>query len=111
MVGEYVDEGSCTTNLAVGRAEPVRPTVVANYLDLWARDDGMREFTILLKDGRMLAVRGHGLKHESNSHGGQDVYSIIVRTSGEEVLVALFKSHDVNGIFCGEVRSERRTAQ
>ncbi len=110
LVGEYVDEAECPTDLAFRRSEVVRPQVVASYLDLWGRDDDMREFTVLLKDGRILAVRGHGLKHEPNPQGGQDVYSIVVRTGGEEVLVALFKSHDVSGIFCGEMRSERETA-
>ncbi len=110
LVGEYVDEGECPTNLAFRRSEVVRPQVVANYLDLWGRDDGMREFTVLLKDGRTVAVRGHGLKHEPNPPGEQDVYSIVVRAGGEEVLVALFKSHDVSGIFCGEVRSDRKIA-
>ena len=63
LVGEYVDEGECPTNLAFRRSEVVRPQVVANYLDLWGRDDGMREFTVLLKDGRVTptlsAVQGN----------------------------------------------------
>ena len=59
----------------------------------------------------LIAVRGHSLKYEPNPHqGGQDLYSIVVRTGGEEVLVALFKSHDVFGIFCGEIRSDRKIA-
>ncbi len=110
LVGEYVDEAECPANLASCRGEVVPARVVANYLDLWGRDDGMRVFTVLLKDGRVVAVRGHGLKHEPNPQGGQDVYGIVVRSGGEEVLVALFKSHDVSGIFCGEVRSDRRIA-
>ena len=111
LVGEYVDEGECPTNQAFRGSEVVRPQVVANYLDLWGRDDGMREFTVLLKDGRVLAIRGHGLKHEPNPQGGQDVYSIVVRTGGEEVLVAQFKSHDVSGIFGGEERTDRKIAE
>src|SRR5579884_1133545 len=102
LLGEYVDEAECPANLAAHRGEVVRPRVVASFLDLWGRDDGMREFTVLLKDGRVVAVRGHGLKQVPHSHGGQDVYGIVVRTAGEEVLVALFNSHDVTGIFCGE---------
>ena len=110
LVGEYVDEGACPTDFALGEAEAERPNLVANFLDHWGPDDGMREFTVLLKDGRILAVRGHGLKHEPNLQGGQDLYSIVIRTGDEEVLVALFQSQDVSGIFCGEIRSERKTA-
>jgi hypothetical protein len=110
LVGEYVDEAECPTNRAFHQSEVVRPQVVANFLDLWGRDDGMREFTVLLKDGRVVAVRGHSLKHEPHPLAGQDIYSIVVRTSGEEVLVALFKSGDVAGIFHGDLRSDRRIA-
>src|SRR2546421_13125262 len=110
LVGEYVDEAECPTNLAFRRGEVVRPQVVANFLDLWGRDDGMREFTVLLKDGRVVVVRGHGLKHAPHPVAGEDVYSIVVRTSGEEVLVALFKSGDVAGIFHGDMPPDRKIA-
>jgi hypothetical protein len=109
-VGEYVDEAECPTNLAVHPGEAVRPNVVANYLDLWERDDGMREFTVLLKDGRVVAVRGHGLKHEPHPLAGQDVFGVVVRTATEEVLVAVFKSAEVAGIFHGDLRADRKTA-
>src|SRR6266481_6423601 len=105
LVGEYVDEAECPTNLGYRRAEVIRPQVVANYADVWGRDDGLKEFTVLLRDGRVVAVRGHSLKHSPHPVAGQDVYSVVVRTSGEEVLVALFKSADVAGIFHGDMRS------
>ena len=110
VVGEYVDEAACPTDLAFRLGEAVRPNLVAQYVDLWGHDDGMREFTVLLKDGRVLAIRGHGLKHEPSLQGGLDVYSIVIRAGDEEVLVALFNSHDVSSIFCGEIRAERKTA-
>jgi hypothetical protein len=110
LVGEYVDEAECPTNLAFRRGEVVRPQVVANYLDLWGRDDGLKEFTVLLKDGRVVTVRGHNLKHSPHPVAGQDVYRIVVRTTGEELLVALFKSGEVAGIFHGEMRSDRKIA-
>jgi hypothetical protein len=110
LVGEYVDEAECPAHLAIHPGEVVRPQVVATFLDQWGPDDGLREFTVLLKDGRVLAIRGHTLKHAAHPVAGQDVYSIVVRTNGEEVLVALFKSHDVIGIFHGDVRSDRKTA-
>src|SRR5438067_2480039 len=100
LVGEYVDEAELPTNLTVHRGEVVRPQVVANCLDLWGRDDGSREFTVLLRDGRAVAVRGHGLKHLPPTVPGESgSYGIIARTAGEEVLVALFKTLEVVGIF------------
>lgn len=110
LVGEYVDEAECPTNLAFHGGEVVRPEIAANFLDLWGRDDGMREFTVLLKDGRVVAVRGHGLKHEPHPLAGQDVFSIVVHTNAAEVSVALFKSADIAGIFHGEVRPDRKIA-
>jgi hypothetical protein len=110
LVGDYVDEAECPTNLAVHQGEVVRPQGVTNYVDVWAFDDGMREFTVLLKDGRVVAVRGHGLKHEPHPVAGQDVYSIVVRAKAEEVLVAFFKSADVTGIFYGDMRADRKIA-
>src|SRR5437016_3497863 len=99
LVGEYVDEGELPANLAFHRGEVVRPQVVANLLDLWGPDEGFKEFTVLLKDGRVVAVRGQGLKHSPHPVAGEDIYGIVVRSAGEEVLVALFKSSDVAGIF------------
>ena len=104
LVGEYVDEADSPTDGVARRGEAVRPQVVASHLDVWARDDGLREFTVLLKDGRVVAVRGHSLSVLPSA------FSIVVRTGGEEVIVALFKSDDVHGIFHGEMRPDRKTA-
>lgn len=108
LVGEYVDTAELPANGAFHGGEVVRPQVVANYLDVWGRDDGFKEFTILLQDGRVVAVRGHSLKHSPHPVAGQDVYGIVIRDAHQEVVVALFKSSDVAGIFHGEVRSDRR---
>lgn len=110
LVGEYVDEAECRTNLASHRGEAVRPKLVADYLDVWGRDDGIREYTVLLKDGRDVADRGHSLKHEPHPLAGQDVFSVVLRTTTEEVLVAVFKCADVAGIFHGDIHSDRRIA-
>jgi hypothetical protein len=110
LVGEYVDEAELPANLAFHPREVVRPQVVASYLDLWGRDDG-KEFTVLLKDGRVVAVRGQGLKLLPGSQTGDGlVYGIVTRMSGEEVFVALFKSSEVVGIFHGEMRPDRKIA-
>lgn len=110
LVGEYCDEGELPANLPVHAGEVVRPQVVASQIDLWARDDGLKEFTVLLRDGRTVAVRGHSLRHVPHAIAGQDVYDIIVRNGDAEMSIALFKSSDVAGIFHGELRSDRRIA-
>jgi hypothetical protein len=46
MVAEYVDEAECPANRGIAKGEVVRPQVVEDYLDLWSRDDGFREFTV-----------------------------------------------------------------
>ncbi len=110
LIGEYVDEGESSTTSVYGRAEVVRPQIVANFVDDCGGDGEMREFTVLFKDGRVVRVRGHGLKHEPHPLAGQDVFSIIVRTQAEEVLIALFKSADVDGIFYGDLSADRKIA-
>ncbi len=102
IVGDYLDECDSSSNPAT-RSEVVRPHTVLNFLDQWGRDDGTREFTVLMKDGRVVAVRGHTLKHAPHFVAGEDVYSIVIRTRSEEVIAALFKSADVSGIFHGSL--------
>jgi hypothetical protein len=110
LVGEYVDEAELPANVAFGRGEAVRPQIVGNYLDLWGRDN-LKEFIVLLKDGRVIVVRGQGLKHLPGTvPGGTGSYGIVVRAGGEEVLVALFKDFETVGIFHGEVRSDLKIA-
>jgi hypothetical protein len=108
LIGEYIDEAELPMNRALHQGEVVRPQVVANYLDLWATDAGTKEFTVLLKDGRVATVRGHSLKHLPTGEGL--LYGIISRTADEEVFVALFKSSEVVGIFHGEICVDRKIA-
>jgi hypothetical protein len=42
LVGGYVDEAECPTNLAYHKGDVVRPQVIARYLDVWAGDDGIK---------------------------------------------------------------------
>jgi hypothetical protein len=64
-----------------------------------------------LKDGRVIVVRGQGLKYLPGSATGDGLlYGIVNRSGGEEIFVALVKSSEVIGIFHGEVHSERKTA-
>ncbi len=111
LVGEYVDEAELPADLAPHRGEVVRPDMAANYLDPWGSDDNLKEFTVLLSDGRVAAVRGHSLKHLPPTVAGESgSYGVIVRTGSEETLIALFKTDDVVGIFHGEMRSDRKSA-
>ena len=89
----------------------VATQIVAEYMTQGPQGECIRDFTILLKDDRVLSVRGHGLRMfppralelrartESSRHA-----------DGEEVLVALFSILEVVGIFAGEIRSDRRIA-
>ncbi len=111
LVGEYVDEGELPEALAhlrdapPSKAEVERPRLVGSYLDLWARDDRTKEFTVLLRDNRVVTVRGHGLKYLPNASNPADQgsYGILLR-EGEEVLVALFRVSEVTGVFSGDLR-------
>jgi hypothetical protein len=109
IVGEFVDEGD-PHGLSPGRCEIDRPGTLLEYIDVAGVDEGTREFTVLLKDGRILGVPGHGLKHESHPIAGEDVFSIFVRSKSEEIIVALFKAAEISGIFYGDVRVDRRIA-
>lgn len=111
LVGEYVDKADVPADLAPHRGEVVRPQVVANSVDIWVRDEAFKEFTVLLKDGRLVAVREQGLKHLPATISGESgSYGIVVRTESEEVLVALFATQEVVGIFHGEMRSDWKIA-
>src|SRR5262245_6726038 len=111
VVGEYIDEAEPPSQLPSHPGEIMRPKVVANYPDVWSGGDQVKEFTVLLKDGRTVAVRGHGLKHWPATVAGESgAYGVVLRTVSEEVVVALFKVLEVIGIFHGEVRSDRRIA-
>lgn len=110
LVAEFVDEADFPTDVAFHRAEVVRPKVVATFLDVGGHEHGLREFTVLLKDGRVIVVHGHTLRHVPHPVAGEDVYGVVERLKGEEVLVALFKSADVAGIFHGDMPPDRKIA-
>src|SRR2546421_29814 len=107
LIGDYVDDGASPDQPACHqRGEVIRPQALYEYLDSWATHDGLRRFTVLMKDGRVAVIRGHSLKPSPHAVPGEDVYSIALRTNGEETTVALFKSAQVTGIFHGEIRAD-----
>jgi len=107
IVGDYVDNAGHSNGQGVSRGEAVPTRIVAEFVDVCTAGDNFREFTVLLKDGRVIGVRGHSLRYAPHALPGEDVYSIVRQADGEEVLVALFKSAEVAGIFHGEIRSDR----
>lgn len=75
-----------------------------------AKSEELREFTVLLKDGRCALVRGHILRRHLDASVGRDVFEIVVRSPTQDTLVALFNGSEVAGIFDGEQRADRKIA-
>jgi hypothetical protein len=117
LVGDYADEGEVPEGFAslqgaASRAQVERPRLVAGYLDEWSPEDGVRQFTVLLRDDRVVTVRGHSLKHVQHAANPTDPgsYGILLRAGEDEVLIALFRVSEVTGIFSGELRRARESA-
>jgi hypothetical protein len=118
LVGEYIDEGEIPETLAHLRnhapsnSQIERPRMVANYLDIWSKDDSEKEFKVLLSDQRVVTVRGHSLKFVQNAANPQDYgsYGIVLRVGEQEVLVALFRVVEVKGVFSGDIPGSLKIA-
>jgi hypothetical protein len=109
LVGDYVDQAVPHNPHGVYGGEVARPQVVGDFVDVWAPNE-LKEFTVLMKDGRVVTVRGQALKHSAHSIPGEDVYGIVIGSGADEAIIALFKSSDVSGIFHGDVRVDRNCA-
>jgi len=118
LVGEYVDEAELPEKFAQLRSgsasnvEVERPRLVASYLDVGSKGDDVKEFTVLLRDNRLVRVRGHGLQYLQNASNPTDLgsYGVLLRSSEGEILVALFRVSEVTGIFSGDLRPSRESA-
>lgn len=110
IVGEFTDDNGGPEFPASNQAEPERPRIIADVVDDGDQIAETRPFTVLLKDGRSITVRGHGLLHELHSLPGQDVFSVFVQTKTREILVACFKGEEITGIFHGELEAGRKIA-
>src|SRR5579883_3249766 len=98
LVAEYVDDAGEPTGSPVAVGQVVPTWAVASYVDTWDAGGDVRDFTILLKDDRIVSVHGHGLRmFPSTVPGGGGSYGVIEHTAGEEVLVALFSISEVVG--------------
>ena len=111
VVGEYIDEGEVPESLAhlknktMANSEVERPRVVANCIDLWNNDDSEKEFKVLLRDQRIVTVRGHALRFVPSPSSTNDSgsYGVVVRNGDSESFVALFNAVSVTGVFCGDI--------
>lgn len=111
LVGEFVEEAELPEALAsLGNALPSKARVerrlVASYLDLGSRDDGIKDFTVLLHDKRIVTVRGHALQYVQNASNPTDCgsYGVLLHGGEGAVLVALFRVSEVTGVFSGNLR-------
>jgi hypothetical protein len=116
LVGEYVDEAEVPISLQKENAPPSlgqvdRPRLVANFLDYWGQDDELKAFTVKLRDGSFIHVKGHGLKYLQNQSNSTDFgsYGVVLKESDGETLVALFRAEEVTGIFHGDFLSATKT--
>jgi hypothetical protein len=85
---------------------------VANFIDLWSAEGGTKDFTVLLRDNRIVTVRGHSLKYVQNPSNPSDLgsYGVLARVGEDEVCVALFRVSEVTGIFNGHLQAGRESA-
>jgi hypothetical protein len=112
FVGEFVEEPEVPTDRAFHRGEVLRPQLVASYLDMGSVVDEVREFTVLLRDSRVITVSGSGLKYVQNAGNPSDYgsYAVLAPSAGGAVIVALFRVSEVTGIFSGDMQRPRESA-
>jgi hypothetical protein len=112
MVGEFVAEGEVPPEL-VGTSAEVCPTeIVASYESYDIREAQANEFSVLLRDNRVVTVQGHSLKYLQNPVNPADYGSYAILRTGEsgEVVVALFPVSEVIGIFNGRMKTPGQDA-
>lgn len=112
LIGEFVDEAEPQSSPACQRGEVDRACVLGGYIDVGSRDEPTKPFTVLLKDNRVVTVRGYGLKYLANTGNPSDCgsYAVLAPAVGGEVIVALFRVSEVTGIFSGEMPLPRESA-
>src|SRR5438128_1592002 len=103
-LGEFIEENpipATPTPYAVG--QPVRARLVARYVDSWPGDTTSKQFKVLLRDNRIVTVRGHALQYLQNPSNPSDLgsYAVLARAGEENFVVALFRVSEVTGIFSG----------
>ena len=112
MVGEFVHEAEVPADLLGTSGEVCRTEIVASYCDDGIRDEAVKDFTVLLRDNRVVTVQGSGLRYLQNPGNPSDYGSYAILGPGGEgaVVVALFRVSEVTGIFSGAMDQPRQSA-
>src|SRR5262245_29836435 len=111
LVGEFTDEGQVPPGVAPTAGENVRTSAVYTFIDHSRAELPTQPFTVLLASGDVATVRGHALKVLEPAHaGGSSHYAILERRGAEEVIVGLFGTAHVRGVFSGEAKMDRNGA-
>ena len=111
LVGDFVDQGIKTTPGMIGQKVDVDTQLVWESIEYDLQQHPTRPFTILLKDGNRAIVRGRALKIiPKTDPSSAENYAILTHTNGKDVVVGLFPSHDVVGIFHGEMELTNTTS-
>jgi hypothetical protein len=104
LLAEYCDESEHATPDVMHRSEVVRPNVVASPVEVWDSSERLRDFTVMLRDGRTINVRGHGVSHVQKHGSPGDYLCIFVRSDANPVTVATFDNDQISGIFHGTIQ-------
>ena len=111
--GEFVSENELPVPTGPASEGRVQETeYVGTFVDYWPGDLALTDFRVLLRDNRVVMVRGHAVQYLPKPSSPSDVasYGILGRIAGQEVLVALFRASEVTGIFAGAMEQARASA-
>jgi hypothetical protein len=103
-VGEFLDEAPPVSS-PVATGQVVRPVTVVEFVEEAVVSTPLKEFTVLLRDGRVVKVPGHRLsyvQHPNATDAGS--YGVMARGTLGEELIALFRVTEVTGIFSGQLQ-------
>ncbi len=113
LLGEFV----CKSEIPPEQVGPDRPRHGKAVMEptIWlgevvardARAFPEKSFKILLKDQRVVTVRGHSVTFLPNAGNPTDAgsYGVLARSQGRDVLVALFRASEVTGVFDGSLQT------
>ena len=105
--GEFRDEAELSAEFSHLKktqilGSEIPPTYPAGSFDDFQSETTKKDFTILLKDARVVTVRGDALRvREAPQH--DSLYEITSTVGKKEVVVALFNVLDVFGVFNGKI--------